>query len=105
MSRSHGRVALATMTLFVLLATPPPHAAGDSSGLFGWLVSDLNLVSVEQEAQISQQIAGEVESKERMVRDPVIEAFTVSVTVRDWLPAVLSVTPKICTPASVLVKE
>jgi predicted Zn-dependent protease len=63
------------MTLFVLLATPPPQAAGDSSGLFGWLFSDLNLVSVEQEAQISQQLAGEIESKQRMVRDPVIEAY------------------------------
>ena len=74
MSRSHGRVAMATVALFVLLATPF-RAAGDSSGLLGWLFSDLNLVSVEQEAQISQQIAGEVESKERMVRDPVIEAY------------------------------
>jgi predicted Zn-dependent protease len=65
---------MATVTLFVLLATRF-QAAADSSGLFGWLFSDLNLVSVEQEAQISQQLAGEVESNQRMVRDPVIEAY------------------------------
>jgi predicted Zn-dependent protease len=65
---------MATVTFFALLAAPF-RAAGDSSGLLGWLFSDLNLVSVEQEAQISQQLAGEVESKQRVVRDPVIDAY------------------------------
>jgi len=75
MSRSLGRLVTATLTLFVLLAIPLPPAAGDDSGGLGWLFSGLNLVSVEQEAEISQQLAGEVDSRQRLVHDPEIERY------------------------------
>jgi predicted Zn-dependent protease len=75
MSRSLGRLATATLTLFVLLAIPLPPAAGDASEGLGWLFSGLNLVSVEQEAEISQQLEGEVDSKQRLVHDPEIEGY------------------------------
>jgi predicted Zn-dependent protease len=57
------------------LSCLPPCAWGDASSLFNWLFSDLNLVSVEQEAEISQQLARDIESKQPMVRDPEIEQY------------------------------
>jgi beta-barrel assembly-enhancing protease len=75
MSRSHGWLATATVTLFVLLMAPHSSAGADAAGLFGWLFSDLNLVSVQQETAISQQLASEVESKQRIVRDQAIEEY------------------------------
>jgi predicted Zn-dependent protease len=71
MPRSQTRLATA-VTLFVLLAAPPPPARADASDWLGGLFSDLNLLSVQQEDEIAQQLAGEVESKQRIVRDPEI---------------------------------
>jgi predicted Zn-dependent protease len=53
----------------------PPRAHGDPWGLFDWLFSDLNLVSVEQEAEISRELARDVESKQPIVRDREIEEY------------------------------
>lgn len=57
------------------LAFWPAAARGDVSGLFGWLFSDLNLVSVEQEAEIARHLANEVESQQPLLRDPEIEDY------------------------------
>jgi len=65
-------VLLYAALVFALRSVP---AFADASGLFGMLFSDLNLVSVEQEAEISQQLARDVESKNRMVRDAEIEDY------------------------------
>ncbi len=75
MPRSQTRLATAAAALLVLLAASPPPARSDASDWFGWLFSDLNLLSVQQEGEIAQQLAGEVESKQRMVRDPEIEGY------------------------------
>ena len=75
MPRSQSRLATATVTLFVVLVAPHSPAGSDDSGLLGWLFSRLNLLSVQQEAEVAQQLAGEVESKQRMVRDPEIEDY------------------------------
>jgi predicted Zn-dependent protease len=75
MPRSQTRLATVAVTLFVLFAAPPPPARADASDWLGWLFSDLNLLSVQQEGEIAQQLAGEVESKQRIVRDPEIEDY------------------------------
>jgi predicted Zn-dependent protease len=75
MPRPQSRLATATVTLFVLLVAPISPAGSDASGLLGWLFSELNLLSVQQEAEVAQQLAGEVESKQRMVRDPENEDY------------------------------
>jgi predicted Zn-dependent protease len=58
-------------TLLVLRAVPAPAA----DGLFGMLFSDLNLVSTEQEAEISRQLARNIESKQPMLRDSEVEDY------------------------------
>jgi len=58
-----------------IFALRPLPAAADASGLLGMLFSDLNLVSVQQEAEISQQLARDIESKQRMLRDAEIEDY------------------------------
>jgi beta-barrel assembly-enhancing protease len=73
MIRRRNRAAVAVLAC-VLLWIPPP-ARGDASGLFNWLFSDLNLVSVEQEAEISRELARDVESKQPIVRDREIEEY------------------------------
>src|SRR5262245_11854010 len=74
MSRGpRGRAAVAVFAGILLWI--PPCARGDVSGLFDWLFSDLNLVSVEQEAEISRELARDVESKQPIVRDREIEAY------------------------------
>jgi predicted Zn-dependent protease len=73
MIRRRNRAAVAVLTC-ALLWIPPP-ARGDASGLFNWLFSDLNLVSVEQEAEISRELARDVESKQPIVRDREIEEY------------------------------
>lgn len=65
-------MAALLLLLFLLL---PASASADASGLFGWLFSDLNLVSVQQEAEISQQFARDVESKEPLLRDSTVERY------------------------------
>ena len=73
MHRSPARViAAAIVAAFLLLRSVPAPAA---DGLFGSLFSDLNLVSAQQEAEISQQLAREIESKQRMMRDPEVEDY------------------------------
>jgi predicted Zn-dependent protease len=71
--RRKNRTAMAILAWILLWI--PPRARGDASGLFNWLFSDLNLVSVEQEAEISQHLARDIESKQPMVRDPEIEEY------------------------------
>jgi predicted Zn-dependent protease len=63
---------LLTPAVVVLRALP---ACADASGLLGMLFSDLNLVSVQQEAEISQQLARDIESKQPMLRDGEIEDY------------------------------
>src|SRR5205085_11111421 len=63
---------LLTSAIFVLRPLP---AAADASGLLGMLFSNLNIVSVQQEAEISQQLARDIESKNRMLRDAQIEDY------------------------------
>jgi predicted Zn-dependent protease len=71
--RSRNRAAAAVFAWVLLWI--PARARGDASGLFNWLFSNFNLVSVEQEAEISQQLAREVESKQPIVRDREIEEY------------------------------
>lgn len=71
-----GRAPWLPLTL-LLVAYPAatPLLAGDASGLFGWLFSDLNLVSPEQENELARNVAKEVESQQRLVRDTEIEDY------------------------------
>jgi predicted Zn-dependent protease len=73
-------MAFAVMTLASALSWPPAAPAAD--GLLGSLFSDLNLVSVQQEAEISQQLARDIESKTPIVRDREIEDFVQDVGTR-----------------------
>jgi len=73
MHRSPARVIAAAMVAAFLVLRSVPAPAAD--GLFGSLFSDLNLVSAQQEAEISQQLAREIESKQRMMRDPEVEGY------------------------------
>ena len=75
MSRSHRRISTATLMLLVVLASPRPPAAGAASEVLGGLFSDLNLVSVGQEAEISRRLADELESEGRILHDPEIEDY------------------------------
>jgi predicted Zn-dependent protease len=68
------RLSLAAALAFFVSSSTPAFAQ-DASGVFGWLFSDLNLVSPQQESQISGQLAREIESKQRMVRDPELDDF------------------------------
>jgi predicted Zn-dependent protease len=75
MPAPRSRLATASVTLLVLLVAPVSAASSDDSNWFGWLFAQLNLLSVQQEAEIAQQLAGEVESKQRMLRDPEVEDY------------------------------
>jgi predicted Zn-dependent protease len=75
MPRSQTRLATVAVMLLVVLAAPPPPARADATDWLGGLFSDLNLVSVQQESEIAQQLAGEVESKQRIARDPEIQDY------------------------------
>jgi predicted Zn-dependent protease len=68
MLRSNRNVPALAFLIAWLVALAPSLAGAEASGLFGWLFSDLNLVSVEQEAELSGRLAREVESQQRMVR-------------------------------------
>jgi len=57
----------AALAALLVCGTLPAPAA---DGLLGSLFSDLNLVSTQQEAEISQQLARNIESKTPLVRDP-----------------------------------
>jgi predicted Zn-dependent protease len=71
--RRRNRAAVAVLAWILLCV--PSHAQGESSGLFDWLFADLNLLSVEQEAEISQQLARDLESKQPILRDSEIEGY------------------------------
>jgi predicted Zn-dependent protease len=68
------RAAARVLALAALLA-PAGDARGAQGGLFDFLFSDLNLVSKQQEAQIAQSFARDVESKSPMVRDPEVQDY------------------------------
>lgn len=72
------RAAVLATALLVLIAvglSAPPPVRGDASGLFGWMFSNLNLVSVEQEAEIGRNLAKEVESQQHLLRDIEVEDY------------------------------
>ena len=71
--RRRNRAAVAVLAWIFLWL--PSQAQGESSGLFNWLFADLNLLSVEQEAEISQQLARDLESKQPILRDREIEGY------------------------------
>jgi len=73
MLRSSARVAAAVFVAAFLVLRPVPALPAD--GLLGSLFSDLNLVSPQQEAEISQQLARDIESKQPMLRDPEVEDY------------------------------
>jgi predicted Zn-dependent protease len=61
------------VVLLVLLATGAARA--DVGSFFGNLFSGLNLMSVRQEQEAAVTFAREIESKQRMLRDPVVQRF------------------------------
>lgn len=46
-----------------------------TGGLFGWLLSGFNVVSVDQEREIADNLARDVEAKRPLVRDPEIVGY------------------------------
>ncbi len=52
-----------------------PIVVADANGLLGMLFSNLNVVSTRQESEISTQLAREIESKQRILRDPEVADF------------------------------
>src|SRR5207244_432639 len=75
MLRATARLAIVFLLGSAIFVLRPLPAGADASGLFGMLFSGLNLVSVQQEAEISQQLASDIESKNRMLRDAEIEDY------------------------------
>jgi predicted Zn-dependent protease len=68
-------IPAATVVLAWTLLCFPRCAGSDVSEIFDWLFSDLNLVSIEEEAEISQHLARDIESKQPMVHDPEVEQY------------------------------
>ena len=67
-----NRFAAALLAALFLFAPASPPAV--EAGIADFL-GDLNLVSVEQEAQVGATFAREIESKKRLVRDPEVRAY------------------------------
>jgi predicted Zn-dependent protease len=76
-ARREQRVASAgpAVLLAFWLVTIPTAALADASEPFGWLFSDLNLVSTQQESEIAKNLAREIESHQRVLGDAEVQDY------------------------------